>query len=90
MLINMLLVVKQPTLGLWLIWQDEVYQRTRRRVLSNATNPYFFSGRAGEGVGGSHIGLGWVWPMSVIMRALTSDDDAEIMHCLHTLKGIPL
>eukprot|EP00959_Pyramimonas_sp_CCMP1952_P229476 4797985-Pyramimonas_sp.AAC.1 len=25
--------------------------------------------------------------MSVVTRALTSDDDAEIQQCLHTLKG---
>ena len=31
---------------------DPVYARTRAYVLSNATNPWFFEGRAGEGVGG--------------------------------------
>lgn len=33
---------------------DPVYLATRRAVLSRATNPYFFSGFAGEGVGGPH------------------------------------
>ena len=46
-------------------------QRTRAAVLSTA-NPYFFSGPAGEGVGGPHVGLGYIWPMSIMMRSLTA------------------
>jgi meiotically up-regulated gene 157 (Mug157) protein len=64
---------------------DPVYQNTRRFVLG-PDNPYFFKGTAGEGVGGPHVGLGWIWPMSLIMRALTSTDDQEIRTCLNTLK----
>jgi hypothetical protein len=64
---------------------DARYQRTRRFVLS-AHNPWFFRGQAGEGVGGPHVGLGQIWPMSIIMRALTSTTDAEIRACLDTLK----
>lgn len=65
--------------------EDAVYQNTRRFVLSK-DNPYFFSGKAGEGIGGPHIGPGYVWPMSIIMRALTSTDKAEIDHCLQMLQ----
>ncbi len=60
------------------------YRRTRAYSLSD-DNPYFFQGKAGEGVGGPHIGLGYIWPMSILMRALTSNDDAEISTCLQTL-----
>jgi uncharacterized protein len=56
---------------------DPVYQRTRRLVLSK-DNPYFFQGSAAEGIGGSHEGLDMIWPLSLITRALTSTDDAEI------------
>ncbi|WP_186291634.1 glycoside hydrolase family 125 protein [Nitrospirillum viridazoti] len=66
--------------------RDPLYRRTRQRVLSGR-NPYFFRGRAAEGVGGPHVGLGMIWPMSLIVRALTSDDDAEIRQCLVWLKG---
>lgn len=64
---------------------DPLYRRTRERVLSEA-NPYFFKGRAAEGIGGPHVGLDMIWPMSIIMRALTSSDDAEIIQCLRFLK----
>ena len=63
---------------------DTVYQNTRRFVLSE-DNPYFFSGRAGCGIGGPHIGYDYVWPMSIIMRAFTSHDDEEIKQCLQML-----
>ena len=31
-------------------------------------------------------GMNYIWPMSIIMRALTSDDEAEIKTCLEQLK----
>lgn len=65
---------------------DPLYQRTRNYVLS-ADNPFYSEGRAGRGVGGPHVGVGWIWPMSIIMRALTSTDDGEIATCLHLLKA---
>lgn len=62
---------------------DATYQRTRAFVLSE-DNPYFFRGVA-EGVGGPHVGPGMIWPLSIIMRALTSEDEKEIEVCLHML-----
>lgn len=63
---------------------DPLYLRTRARLLS-ASNPWFFKGSAAEGIGGPHVGTNMIWPMSIIMRALTSTDDNEILSCLHTL-----
>ncbi|TWB64071.1 glycoside hydrolase family 125 protein [Nitrospirillum viridazoti] len=65
---------------------DPLYRRTRARVWSG-DNPYFFQGTAAEGVGGPHEGLRMIWPMAIIVRALTSDDDAEIRQCLDWLKA---
>ncbi len=65
--------------------EDEVYQRTRRRVLSK-NNPYFFQGSAAEGIGGPHVGLNMIWPLSLITRALTSNNDQEIRQCLVWIK----
>ena len=63
---------------------DPVYRNTRRFVLS-PDNPYFFRGTAAEGIGGPHVGVDMIWPMSLLMRAFTSDDDAEIKTCIETL-----
>ncbi len=63
---------------------DPVYQNTRRFVWSE-DNPYFFRGKAGEGIGGPHIGYDMPWPMSIMMRAFTSSDDAEIKACIEML-----
>ena len=63
---------------------DPIYQNTRRFVWSDS-NPYFFSGKAGEGIGGPHIGYDMVWPMSIIIRAMTSENDEEIKLCVAML-----
>lgn len=64
--------------------KDPIYQNTRRFVLS-PSNPYRFEGPAGVGIGGPHIGPGYIWPMSIMMRAFTSDDDGEILDCILSL-----
>ena len=63
---------------------DPIYQNTRRFVWSE-DNPYFFKGTAGEGIGGPHVGYDMIWPMSIMMKAFTSSDDAEIKWCVETL-----
>lgn len=64
---------------------DPRYQRTRKFALSES-NPYFFEGNAASGVGSPHTGLGHIWPMGIIMRALTSTDEQEIAQCLKWLR----
>jgi meiotically up-regulated gene 157 (Mug157) protein len=64
---------------------DPLYQSTRKMVLSSS-NPYFFKGSAAEGIGGPHVGMNYIWPMSIIIRALTSTNESEIATCLHWLK----
>lgn len=63
---------------------DPIYQNTRRFVWSE-DNPYFFRGKAGEGIGGPHIGYDMPWPMSIMMRAFTSTSDDEIRQCVEML-----
>lgn len=65
---------------------DPIYQNTRRFVWSE-DNPYFFKGRAGEGIGGPHVGHDMPWPMSIMMKAFTSQDDNEIKECLVMLQN---
>ena len=63
---------------------DSIYQNTRRFVWSE-DNPYFFKGKAGEGIGGPHVGYDMIWPMSIMMKAFTSQNDEEIKWCIETL-----
>ena len=65
---------------------DPAYRNTRALVLS-ADNPYFFRGKAGEGIGGPHVGANMIWPLGIIMRALTSTNDKEVLYCLRVLKS---
>lgn len=73
-----------PYLG-YLSASDKIYQNTRRFVWS-LDNPYFYKGKIAEGIGGPHVGEDMIWPMSIIMRALTSNNEAEIADCLRMLK----
>ena len=63
---------------------DPIYENTRRFVWSTE-NPYFWRGAAGEGIGGPHIGVEMIWPMSIMMRAFTATDDEEIRDCIVAL-----
>lgn len=64
---------------------DPVYQNTRKLLLSEY-NPFFFKGKAGEGIGGPHVGVDMIWPLSIVMRGLTSSNDKEIKLCVDTLQ----
>ena len=64
---------------------DPIFLRTAALAWSDR-NPYFFKGTAAEGIGGPHIGLDMIWPMSIVARAMNADDDATILQCLRWLK----
>ena len=63
---------------------DPIYQNTRKFVWSE-DNPYFFKGKAGEGIGGPHCGLNKPWPMSLVMKAFTTNDRAEKEWCVQQI-----
>ena len=68
--------------------RDKTYQNTRKMILSKEGNPYFLKGKVFEGIGGPHIGLQNAWPMSLLVQAMTSDDDEEIRRLLQAVKQI--
>ena len=72
-----------PYLG-WCGADDPTYLRTRALALS-ADNPWFHRGRAGEGIGSPHTPQPRIWPIAIVMRALTARDDGEILTALRTL-----
>ena len=74
-----------PYLG-YTSYHDEVYKNTRKFSLSTA-NPWFNEGKFAKGIGGPHVGENKIWPLGLIMQALTTDDDEEIFYCLKTLKN---
>eukprot|EP00605_Chrysophyceae_sp_TOSAG23-4_P000619 GSChrysophyteH1.ASY1.ANO1.698.1 assembled CDS len=67
---------------------NPLYLKTRKTLLSESTNPFFFSGIAGSGIGGPHVGYQMAWPMSIAVRAMTSDDDAEVEQCVRSLVSV--
>ncbi|MFA7227800.1 MAG: glycoside hydrolase family 125 protein, partial [Melioribacteraceae bacterium] len=74
-----------PYLGA-VVNDDEIYLNTRRFLFSE-NNPFFFRGKAAEGIGGPHAGFGKIWNLSIIMRGLTSKNEIEISECLRILKS---
>jgi meiotically up-regulated gene 157 (Mug157) protein len=64
---------------------DPIYINTRKLVLSEY-NPFFFKGSVGEGIGGPHVGKDMIWPMSLSMKALTSNSDSEITNAIKLLQ----
>lgn len=66
--------------------EDEIYQNTRKFSLSKS-NPWFSEGKYAKGIGGPHIGEHKIWPLGLIMQALTTDNDEEIISCLKMLKA---
>nr|ARK07240.1 putative secreted effector protein CSEP032 [Podosphaera xanthii] len=61
---------------------NEVYQNTRRMLLERFGNPYYLVGSDFHGIGGPHVGLQHAWPMSLLIQAMTSDNDDEIKGCV--------
>ncbi|QZA77383.1 glycoside hydrolase family 125 protein [Deefgea tanakiae] len=66
---------------------DALYLNTRRFILSQ-DNPWYFTSSDGQlsGVGSPHTLAPRIWPMSLIMQALTSNDADEVARCLTMLK----
>ena len=61
-----------------------VYENTKKRMFSFA-NPYYFEGKVLKGIGSPHTPKNRVWPLSLIIRALTSEDKAEINECVQMI-----
>ena len=65
---------------------DELYQNTRRFVLSEY-NPYYYAGSALRGVGSPHTPPRYVWPIALCIQGLTSRDPAEIAEIADMLEN---
>jgi hypothetical protein len=61
-----------------------IYTNTRKFLISE-NNPYFLKGSEAEGQASPHTGKDKIWPMGIILRAMTSTNDEEIKKCLKML-----
>ncbi|AWX43221.1 Meiotically up-regulated 157 protein [Flagellimonas maritima] len=68
-------------------FQNEPIYKNTRAFLISEDNPYYLKGEAAEGQGSPHTGKEKIWPMGIILRALTSNNKEEIKKCLKMLKS---
>ncbi|SCU99297.1 LADA_0H18822g1_1 [Lachancea dasiensis] len=73
-----------PELG-FIDASDPVYENTRKMIMCKEGNPYFIQGSHLQGIGGPHIGIHNVWPLSMIVAIRTSHDDQEITELLSAI-----
>ncbi|WP_260855899.1 glycoside hydrolase family 125 protein [Curtobacterium sp. 9128] len=72
-----------PLLG-WCAADDPLYLRTRSAVLS-PTNPSWFTGSAGSGIGSPHTPGRNVWPIALAVQGLTATSEDERQELLRQL-----
>lgn len=74
-----------PYLG-YVSEEDEVYQNTRRMILSEA-NPYYYKGKLAEGIGSPHTPINYIWHISLAMQGLTTEDKNYKKEILEVMKN---
>lgn len=63
---------------------DEIYQNTRKFILSK-NNPYYFEGTVAKGIGSAHTPAEYIWHISLSMQGLTSNNHEEIESLINIL-----
>ncbi len=66
-----------PLLG-WSGYNKEVYRATRRRILSKKNSQYY-EGSVLKGIGSPHTPPNMIWPMALVMEALTEYDEKVVV-----------
>ena len=65
-------------------YNDKIYLNTRKRILSNK-NPYFITGKFGQGESSAHSYRRYNGSLFTIMRGLTSLNENEVQECVELL-----
>lgn len=65
---------------------DRRYLATRRWILS-PENPWWFAGKAAEGIGSPHTGPHRVWPIALALQGLTASTNVERLACVRMLSA---
>ena len=68
-------LISAPYLGYCDI-DDDIYQNTRKMLLSEA-NPFYFEGKAAKGIGSPHTPQNHIWHIALAMQGLTTNDAEE-------------
>lgn len=63
---------------------DEIYQNTRRFILSK-NNPYYYEGSFASGIGSPHTPPEYIWHIALSMQGLTTNNKNEINSLVKTL-----
>lgn len=77
-------LLSAPYLG-YCEFDDEVYQNTRRLLLSKE-NPYYFKGKVAKGIGSPHTPKEYIWHIALAVQGLTSLDREEKIEILEYFK----
>ncbi len=80
---NLPSLLSLPYLG-FVPMMDELYQNTRALILSKK-NPFYFEQGVFKGEGSSHTPQNYIWPLALMVQALTTDSNEEIRNCLYNL-----
>lgn len=64
--------------------QDEIYQNTRKFILSKY-NPYYYEGKIASGIGSPHTPKDYIWHIALCMQGITSCDVNEILTLINTI-----
>ncbi len=65
--------------------EDEVYQNTRKFILSK-NNRFFFEGKSAKGIGSPHTPDQYIWHIALSMQGLTTNNQEEIDQLIKLLK----
>ena len=81
-------LVSLPYLGSLETQEEErAYLATKRLALATETNPFFYEGAVGSGIGSPHKGYGMIWPLGVIYDLFGPEKtDGEILRGLDHLQ----
>jgi len=74
-----------PYLG-YLSYDDQIYANTRQFLLSR-DNPYYYEGKAANGIGSPHTPDHYIWHIALAMQGMTTTDEAEKQKVLSYFKN---
>lgn len=66
---------------------DEIYQNTRRFILSK-NNPYYYEGTYASGIGSPHTPKEYIWHIALSIQGLTSNNKLEIDNLIKSLINV--